>query len=98
MQHFVEPDDETNRTRETGQHLIDYLKYYKKNPTYIETDDQTKRNIRNQLNKKIPLPGYARKTIQMAKQQLTSQSPSGKKDGIFGEKKKTKFDVKEPKF
>ena len=67
MQHFVEPDDEANLTRETGQHIIDYLQYYKKHPSYIETDDQTKRNIRNQLNKKIPLPGYARKTIKMAK-------------------------------
>lgn len=29
---------------------------YKDNPTYNETDDKTQKAIRQQLNKKIPMP------------------------------------------
>lgn len=36
---FVEPDDEVNKFRETGKHVMDYIQYYKDNPTFIETDD-----------------------------------------------------------
>ena len=36
---FVEPDDEVNKYRETGRHVMDYMNLYKENPTYLETDD-----------------------------------------------------------
>lgn len=36
---FVEPDDEANKRTETGKHVMDYLKYYKDNPTYIEAEN-----------------------------------------------------------
>ena len=36
---FVEPDDEANKRTETGKHVMDYLIYYKDNPTYIEAEN-----------------------------------------------------------
>ena len=43
---FVEPDDASMKYKETGTHLIDYMKLYKANPNYVETDDDVSRAIR----------------------------------------------------
>ena len=43
---FVEPDDASMKYKETGTHLIDYMKLYKSNPNYVETDDDVSRAIR----------------------------------------------------
>ena len=51
--------------KETGKHVEDYLQKYKENPSFIETDDQTAKAIRQQIGKKIPLPGYARLKLAM---------------------------------
>ena len=33
---FVEPDDEQMKDHETGAHLMDYIKQYKKKPKFVE--------------------------------------------------------------
>ena len=43
---FVEPDDASMKYKETGTHLIDYMKLYKANPNYVETDNDVSRAIR----------------------------------------------------
>ena len=64
---FVEPDDPSLKYKETGNHLIDYMKIYKENPHYIETDDAVNKAIRDHVNKKVPMPGYARLKVAIVK-------------------------------
>ena len=57
---FVEPDDEALKSRDAGKHLQEYMETYRKNPHFVERSDRTSKALKAQLNKKIPLPGYAR--------------------------------------
>ena len=78
---FVEPDDDVNQTKDTGHHVIDYLRMYKENPTFIEKDDASTKAYRKTISTKIPMPAYARikvamtrKLNKMLEEQVSSRS------------------------
>lgn len=61
---FVEPDDDQVKDKEAASLLVDYLRSYKENPSFIENfNDITQAAQDANINKKIPLPLFARNKL-----------------------------------
>ncbi len=83
-QDFVEPDDEVNKQRQAGEYIIDYMKYYKNNPIFVEQLDETTKALKQHLNEKMPIPSAARTKIAMMRkiEQILVKSKKNPKKAI----------------